>query len=126
MHYAYLCADDTHSKELLDQLEVIKNEYFWLGGNLGLRVTQLKSLNDVVSGWLKQEYDVRKYGPPTWSSLIKAVEPIDSEVAENIASKHHKSKCSRSCIKGNRMIIPCSQSDSLLLRVVHMYVVRGI
>ena len=49
-------------------------------------------LYEVLNQWLKKNHDVKKYGEPTWKSLVKAVRDpaggADNSLAEKIAKKH--------------------------------------
>ena len=38
--------------------------------------------------WLRRNYNVDKYGPPTWQRLVDAVDNVDHALAKKIASKH--------------------------------------
>ena len=50
---------------------------------------QIRSrLNAVLLMWLKQEYNVDRFGLPSWSQLSDAVEPIDLALAITIKKRH--------------------------------------
>ena len=70
-----------------------------LGLNLGLLWSKLEvierdykftdeQLQAVLTEWLKQNYDLEKYGLPSWSRLADAVEPIDHALAIAIKKRH--------------------------------------
>ena len=88
-------------EEVLD----IKSMYFDLGQSLRLRNDDLEAirkkypshdtkqaLNDVLLLWLKKQYNVKKFGPPTWRMLVEAVKKKcggnDLKLAKQIASNH--------------------------------------
>ena len=44
----------------------------------------------MLTAWLKQEYNVHKFGSPSWSILKKALENIDeNKVASQLPQKQH-------------------------------------
>ena len=77
-----------HSKELglnlglsPQLLEVIERDYRWTSEQLGA----------ILLKWLERNYDLEKYGLPSWSALVNAVEPIDRALALTIKTNHHLS-----------------------------------
>ena len=70
----------------------ITAEYYKFGLGLCLKPGELQAIRkscgqdvdqaftDVLLAWLRQRYDVAKYGPPTWRMLVRAV---DSPVGGN-------------------------------------------
>ena len=84
----------------------VKSVYFSLGLSLRLRDSKLqeisqkypsecdhqKALKDVLLLWLRQEYNVKRFGQPTWRMLVEAVNKEtggdDHELAKKIASDH--------------------------------------
>ena len=89
-------------------VESIKILYFQLGRSLKLKDDDLKAiremyptvaetaLNDVLLLWLRQKYNVDRFGPPTWRMLAIAVDKKtggnNHELAEEIASNHPAGK----------------------------------
>ena len=88
-------------EEVLD----IKAVCFDLGRSLRLRSDDLEAvrkkcpshdtkqaLNDVLLLWLKKQYNVGRFGPPTWRMLVEAVNKKSGgnnlELAKQIASNH--------------------------------------
>ena len=87
-------------EEVLD----IKSVCFALGRSLRLRNDDLeaiqkkyesdheRALNDVLLLWLKREYNVESFGPPTWRMLVEAVNKRSGgnnhELAKQIALNH--------------------------------------
>lgn len=49
-------------------------------------------MNEVVRSWLKREYNVKKFGEPSWQALVQVVaNPAagnDPKLALEIARKH--------------------------------------
>ena len=62
-------------------LEVIERDYRWTSEQLGAILLQ----------WLERNYDLEKYGLPSWSTLVHAVDPIDHDLALTIKRNHHLS-----------------------------------
>ena len=89
-------------EEVLD----IKSMWFALGRSLRLRNDDIgaipkdypnesgheQALNDVLLLWLKKEYNVERFGPPTWRMLVEAVNKRSGgnnyELAKKIALNH--------------------------------------
>jgi hypothetical protein len=88
-------------EEVLD----IKSMCFALGRSLRLRNDNLEAirkkypdhdteqaLNDVLLVWLNKEYNVERFGPPTWRMLVEAVNKKSGgnnyELAKQIALNH--------------------------------------
>ena len=91
-------------EEVLD----IKEMWFALGRSLRLRNDDLgtirrkfpnesdydteQALNDVLVLWLKKEYNVDRFGPPTWRMLVEAIDKRSGgnnhELAKQIALNH--------------------------------------
>ena len=85
-------------------VESIKILYFELGRSLKLKNDDLKdirekyptdaetALNDVLLLWLRQKYNVDRFGHPSWRMLVIAVDKKtggnNHELAKEIASNH--------------------------------------
>ena len=44
--------------------------------------------NEALKEWIKQNYDTKKFGRPSWRSLLKAVAEVDNLLFEKLAAKH--------------------------------------
>ena len=84
----------------------IKSLYFALGRSLRLKTADLRSiqeaypsecdaeqaLSDTLELWLHQKYNTGRFGPPTWRTLVEAVDRKaggnNRELAMEIASNH--------------------------------------
>ena len=101
--------------DLLDVMEEvisIKSAYVGLGRGLRLPAGKLseirkmypndaeQALNDVLLLWLQREYNVDRFGPPTWRMIVKAVDSPaggkDHKLAMKIARDHPISEYVRS------------------------------
>ena len=90
----------------MEEVFAIKSRWFALGRALRLKNANLQAirtqypsesdseqaLNDVLLLWLEQQYDVDRFGPPTWRMLVEAVDKEsggnDHELAKKIALSH--------------------------------------
>ena len=94
----------TDEDDLFEIIDFLKNEsahWYKIGISLKLRPALLdkikaevsdcnERLTKVVTNWLKCNYNVDKFGSPTWGKLVEAVEKINAALAEKIAQKHLK------------------------------------
>ena len=64
-----------------------------------------KALRQIISDWLKKNYNTERHGLPTWKALVKAVKSSsggnDTELAEKIAKDHpaQSSQCTSNVSK---------------------------
>lgn len=77
--------DESNIKEVFAAVYILRSKYYRLGRSLGLHADDLDAirldnphnahdaLNDVLLTWLRQEYNVNKFGSPSWKRLIEAV-----------------------------------------------------
>ena len=70
--------------------------FYWhpIGNVLGIyNLTKCKNLESVIREWLAMEYDVEKFGKPSWELLVRAVaHPVggkNRKLARNIAKQHN-------------------------------------
>ena len=89
---------------IMEELMPVKTRYKTFGIILGLSYTELEAiqracmfniedgLSMVVITWLRQKYNIIKFGPPTWRRIVEA---IDNEaggnnhlLAKQIAERH--------------------------------------
>ena len=93
----------------MEEVLTIKTMYFSLGRSLRLKNASLqlicdkypsestadRALNDVLLLWLNKEYNVQRFGPPTWRMLVEAVDKESGgnnhELAKKIALHHSTS-----------------------------------
>ncbi len=60
-----------------------------------IKVIQLNNPNDAgaalidaIDEWMKKNYNLDKFGPPSWRMLASVVWKLDQDLAYHIASKH--------------------------------------
>lgn len=81
---------------ILEELSTVKHRAADLAISLRIRESSLPShpptLKDVISAWLRQQYNVATQGPPTWRLLARRVADdtggADRALAIRIANKH--------------------------------------
>ena len=99
-------ADEDDLTDIMEEILDIKSVCFDLGRSLRLRNGDLEAirkkypndsdhkqtLNDVLLLWLTKEYNVERFGPPTWRMLVEAVNKKtggdNHELAKQIALNH--------------------------------------
>ena len=95
---------ETDFRDVCRELVSIKGRYYQLGVELGVLPGELDAIkkeyaqdidqafNEVVLRWLRQRYDVARFGLPTWKRLIEAVRnPVGADnpaLAMDIMAKH--------------------------------------
>lgn len=74
--------------------------YYRLGIALGLPPSELEiikeqnpkniqqAFDEMLLTWLRWKHDYEKYGPPTWRTLVEAVDEDNHALAVDIAKKH--------------------------------------
>ena len=94
-------ADDDHF-EVRKELIPVASKWMSIGDALRLKPDDLETINNkgdtstclylMVSEWLKKNYNVKKFGEPTWQRLVQAVgDPAGGAnmgVAKKIAVRH--------------------------------------
>ena len=87
----------------MSELITVKARFYAIGRALGLPMGELDSirlssqdhelqLNDILCVWLRQKYDVERFGNPTWRKLVEAIDDPaganDHRLAKTIALHH--------------------------------------
>ena len=100
----FMYAGESDFRDVCRELVAIKAMYYQLGVELGLSPGELDAIrrenshdadqafNVVVLRWLRQQYQVERFGRPTWKRLIEAVEsPVGGNnpaLAAQMAVRH--------------------------------------
>ena len=94
----YIVEDDFHT--VYSELVTVKANYYQLGIGLGLPPGELlvirkgtqdieRAFSDVLLAWLRQRYNVDRFGLPTWRKLVEAVDSqTDPALAADIAARY--------------------------------------
>ena len=94
--------------DVMNEVLSRKASYYALGRALRIKAGELDTvhkqyqstdfdmaLNQVLLLWLRQKYNTERFGPPTWQTLVGAVENRaginDHALAQKIAQKHKHS-----------------------------------
>ena len=98
-----LYTDKDDLADVREEVFSIKSAYYNLGISLRLDDSDLRrihenctceenALKDVLLMWLRKQYNMKRFGPPTWRMLVEAVDKRsggnDHELAKRIALKH--------------------------------------
>ena len=100
----YCCVTDKDDlADVREEVFSIKSAYYNLGLSLRLEDSEMKcirenctseedALTDVLLLWLRKQYNVKRFGPPTWRALVEAVDKESGgnnhELAKRIAFNH--------------------------------------
>ena len=99
--YPIFTDNEEYANEVYKALEKFKAKYNQIAIYFGLppsKVEEIRGnhpgdnasvLNDVIVSWVRQEYDVRKFGYPCWRKVVEAA--IGAEIklqAKKIAESH--------------------------------------
>ena len=95
----------SEEKDICDVYKVVQKlqaKYYQLGAVLGLPLNKLESIKvsynqeldkaliETLKLWLRQEYDTKTHGCPSWRILVQAVSMFDALLASEIADDHPK------------------------------------
>ena len=84
----------------MDEVSGLAANYYEFGGAIGIRASELEKikvdatltadgkLRQVVLRCLKQNYNVERFGLPTWKNFVEAADRNDTALAKRIAAKH--------------------------------------
>ena len=95
-------------RDIIDEVVQIKTRYKAFGMMLGLSCTELETiemsmlpfnvgeaLRQVILSWLRQKYNVKRFGLPTWRRVVEAIDHEaggnNHALAKAIATCHPKS-----------------------------------
>ena len=86
--------------EVMEEVNSLSSEWKKLSTKLHLRDDVLKKiecnnprnvdncLHDTLRVWLRWNFDIERYGKPSWRSLAEAVHYLDSSLSWKIAMAH--------------------------------------
>ena len=115
----------------------ISSRYYELGIALRLPLDKLdtvesdesrsaRALAAVLRIWLRQNYDTKKHGPPTWRKLVEAVDKSgDRALAKAIAAEHSKGK-SLSLFYLCMFIAHYTSWPTYICTIVYVPIVKGV
>ena len=101
IHHTYThFTDEDDFSDIQRELQGLESIYYSLGRNLHLTSDKLDvirkdnpndcvtAFSQVIDEWLRMNYNVPRFGRPSWQLLVKCVDAIDQDRAEAIANKH--------------------------------------
>ena len=56
--------------------------------SIKMEVSPSDSWSEALKQWIKQNYDTKKYGEPSWRTLLRAVALVDKLRFKTLADKH--------------------------------------
>ena len=83
-------------RDVTEEISRLHAVFYGVGRELGLRASDLdaikldsslsyeRKLNEVVLMWLREQYDSKRFGSPTWRRLVEAVNKIRPALAKEI------------------------------------------
>ena len=95
-----LSSDKEHWNILIIECKSLSGNWEKVSGYLGLSFELIETIkrdnprdsagcwNEALKHWIKQNYDIKKFGRPSWRSLLKAVAEVDNLLFEKLAAKH--------------------------------------
>ena len=92
-------ADEEDLTEVLNEVEEISAKWKVLGTKLGIKGgtkeaiekdngTSLECLNEMLTAWLRLNYDYQRHGKPSWRKLAEAVRSLNGSLFEKIVKNH--------------------------------------
>ena len=100
-NFFFFPTDEDDLFDIIKDLTPVAARWKAIGVALRLKYGVLDSINpgrpdeclfDVIANWLKRNYNVDRFGPPTWRKLVEIVaDPAagnDTALADKIARKH--------------------------------------
>ena len=89
---------------VIDECSSLTAKWEQLSGFLGLRLSLINSIkdnhpgdncacwNEALKQWITQNYTTRRFGEPSWGTLLKAVAKVDKLQFKNLAAMHRGRK----------------------------------
>ena len=96
----YVSAEDQHWNILVIECKSLSSDWEKVGAYLGLPFKLIDTIkrdnpkdsagcwNEALKEWIKQNYNTKLFGRPSWRSLLKAVAEVDNLLFEKLAAKH--------------------------------------
>ena len=80
--------------------------------------------NEALKEWIKQNYDTKLFGQPSWRSLLKAVAEVDKHQFQKLAAEHQGEKTKNFFV----IIILSITAGGILIQVlvINIRIVRSV
>ena len=98
--FSYTFAEVEDWNDVIIACSSLAGKWQQLTGFLGLSFQQIREIkknncndsadswNEALMMWISQEYNTRKYGLPSWQSLLRTINGVDQALCEKLAREH--------------------------------------
>ena len=85
---------------MIDECSSLAGDWEQLSGFLGLSFLLIDNIkrdhpqdatgcwNDALKHWINQNYNIQKFGVPSWRSLLKVIPKLNLRLFKDLAAKH--------------------------------------
>ena len=99
-----LSAEKRHWNILIIECKSLSSNWEIVSAYLGLSFELIETIkqdnprnsagcwNEALKHWIKQNYDTKTFGHPSWRSLLKAVAEVDKHQFQKLATEHQCEK----------------------------------
>ena len=99
-----LSAEKEHWNILIIECKSLSSNWEKVSGYLGLSFELIDTIkrdnprdstgcwNEALKEWIKQNYNTKKFGRPSWRSLLRAVAEVDKRQFQKLAAEHQGEK----------------------------------
>ena len=104
--YMYVCVtvEEEHWNVLIIECKSLSGDWEKISAYLGLSFKLIDTIkrdnprdssgcwNEALKQWIKQNYNIKLFGRPSWRSLLKAVAEVDKQQFQKLAVEHQGKK----------------------------------
>ena len=100
----YVSAEDDHWNVLVVECKSLSSDWEKVSAYLGLPFKLIDTVkrdnprdsagcwNEALKEWIKQNYNTKLFGRPSWRSLLRAVAEVDKRQFQKLAGEHQGEK----------------------------------
>ena len=100
----YVSVEDKHWNILVIECKSFSSDWEKVSAYLGLSFKVIDTIkrdnprdsagcwNEALKEWIKQNYDTKLFGRPSWRSLLRAVAEVDKHQFQKLAAEHEGEK----------------------------------
>ena len=100
----YVSAEDDHWNVLVVECKSLSSDWEKVSAYLGLPFKLIDTVkrdnprdsagcwNEALKEWIKQNYNTKLFGRPSWRSLLRAVAEVDKHQFQKLAAEHQGEK----------------------------------
>ena len=100
----YVSVEDEHWNILVIECKSLSSDWEKVSAYLGLSFKIIDTIkrdnprdsagcwNEALKEWIKQNYDTKLFGRPSWRSLLRAVAEVDKHRFQKLAGEHQGEK----------------------------------